>query len=83
MKTILSQSTVRPEEWDIQSSPTTVWHNYGVEEIAKDDETSYKYKTDKMTMQEYNLLLVKKLQEQQTVINTLLLKEAEREGLVI
>ena len=90
MITLLSQSDVKPMEWDIKSSPTTVWHNYDMEEITQDGEKLYKYKTDKMSHQEYNLYLVEKLQQQQTtitkqqdVINTLLLKELKREGAII
>ena len=90
MTTITSQSNTKPIEWDIKSSPTTVWHNYSVEEITQDGEKSYKYKTDKMTHQEYNLYLVEKLQqqqatitEQQDVINTILLDNLKREGAIL
>ena len=68
MTTIISKSDIKPAEWDIASSPTTVYHNYDIQEIKNEDGTvEYRYKTDKMTHQEYSLQLVRTLQEQKQI----------------
>ena len=38
MKTVKSQSTTRPPEWDTESSPEVVYHNFDVEEVAQTEE---------------------------------------------
>ena len=68
MTTYISKSTVKPIEWDITSSPTTVYHNYNVKEIeVKNDlengigRIEYEYTTDKMTQQGYNVYVTNKI----------------------
>jgi len=73
MQTYKSQSNTRPLEWDITSSPTTVYHNYSVVESEKEGEISYEYAVDKMTHQEYNIHLQRQITTQQTIIDEILL----------
>ena len=73
MQTIKSQSTVKPIEWNISSSPTTVYHNYNVTEKQIDDGSVYEYDTDKMSQQEYSIYITERLNRQDEVIETLTL----------
>ena len=73
MQTIKSQSTVKPIEWDVKSSPTTVYHNYNVTEKQTDDGSVYEYDTDKMSQQEYSIYITERLNRQDKVIETLTL----------
>lgn len=56
MKTLISQSTVRPPEWDTTSSSTTVYHNYNIVEVPGDEDTPtmFNYDQDVYTREEYN-----------------------------
>ena len=73
MTTMKSQSNVKPVEWDILSSPTTVYHNYNIEEKQIDDGVIYEYETDKMTQQEYIIFITERLNRQQEAIDALTL----------
>jgi len=72
MQTIKSQSNERPQEWDITSSGTMVYHNYNVIEVEKEGVISYEYDVDKMTHQEYNIQLQYQIDKQKEVIDQLL-----------
>jgi len=73
MTTMKSQSNVKPVEWDILSSPTTVYYNYNIEEKQIDDGVIYEYDTDKMTQQEYIIFITERLNRQQEAIDALTL----------
>ena len=73
MTTMKSQSNVKPVEWDILSSPTTVYHNYNVVEKQIDESVIYEYDTDKMTQQEYIIFITERLNRQQEAIDALTL----------
>lgn len=78
MKIFTSRSKERPVEWDIQSSPTTVYHNYNVfKKVDADGTDFFEYTTGKMTHQEYNLTLVKRIEEQQAIIDSLVVANLE------
>jgi len=55
VKTYKSASTQRPPEWDTDSSPDSVYHNYNVVEVPATDESPlmYEYDVDKYTRVEY------------------------------
>lgn len=55
MKSIKSQSAVAPLEWDIESSPDEVYHNYNVVEVAATDTdpAMYHYDVDVYSRAEY------------------------------
>lgn len=57
MKTYRSESTVRPVEWDTESSKTTVYHNQFIDEYEKDGTTFYSYNVTEYTKEEYNTYL--------------------------
>ena len=73
MQTIKSQSSIKPIEWDVESSPTTVYHNYNVVEKQIDEGIIYEYDTDKMSQQEYSIYITERLNRQDEVIETLTL----------
>lgn len=73
MQTIKSQSSIKPIEWDVESSPTTVYHNYNVTEKQTDEGIIYEYDTDKMSQQEYSVYITERLNRQDEVIETLTL----------
>lgn len=73
MTTMKSQSNVKPVEWDILSSPTTVYHNYNIIEKQIDDGAVYEYDTDKMSQQEYSVYITERLNRQDEVIESLTL----------
>ena len=84
MKTYSSQSTIKPVEWDVTSSPTAVYHNYNVKVTTNDDGTTmYIYDVDKMTFQEYTLWLSNTVQEQQELIDTLVFDKLTAEGAIL
>jgi hypothetical protein len=43
MRTYKSQSTIRPQEWDVASSSTTVYHNKNITKSEKDGKIVYEY----------------------------------------
>lgn len=55
MKEYKSQSTVIPLEWDTESSPTTVYHNFNVIEIMEiqDFPQMYEYDVEEYTRAAY------------------------------
>lgn len=57
MESYKSESNEMPIEWDIMSSPTTVFHNYNVVKSVRDELDVYSFDVEKMTHQEYNLRL--------------------------
>lgn len=59
MNVLQSQSTVRPLEWDTESSPTTVYHNTEIETqpATADTPQMYNYRQEAYTMQEYAQLM--------------------------
>ena len=73
MTTMKSQSNVKPVEWDVYSSQTTVYHNYNIIEKQIDDGSVYEYDTDKMSQQEYSIYITERLNRQDEVIETLTL----------
>lgn len=62
MKSYIEHSDGPLPEWDVRSSPTTVYHRRNMREVTDaDGRTTYEYDTDKMTQQEYNLQLQEQL----------------------
>ena len=57
MKTYVSESTVRPVEWDTESSKTTVYHNTLINEEEKEGVVIYRYNVTEYTKEEYNQYL--------------------------
>lgn len=55
MKKYPSESTVKPPEWDKNSSPTVVYHNVDIVEVpaAEDKPKMYSYTVEEYTRTEY------------------------------
>lgn len=55
MTTIRSESTVKPVEWDLISSPNVIYHNYNVVELSPTEDLPmrYAYDVDVYTLSEY------------------------------
>lgn len=66
MKTYKSSSTQRPPEWDRNSSPTRVYHNFNVEEVPATEDTPvmYRYDVEEYTPEEYMTVQDKRIEEQ-------------------
>lgn len=58
MITYKSQSTDTPNEWDLESSKTTVYHNYNITNQEKDGVIMYDYDVNEYTRQEYESMIV-------------------------
>ena len=53
MKTYKSSSMIIPKEWDIESCPTLVYHNFNVVENETEEGIVYSYDVEEYTSKEY------------------------------
>ena len=76
MKTYKSMSAIVPNEWEVDSSRTCVYHNYNVLVIppTEDSPEMYEYTVDEYTKEEHHSY---KLQEQNGVNKMLMIALAE------
>lgn len=58
MKKYKSQSTIMPNEWDLDSSETCVYHNYSITTQENDGVTMYNYEVDEYTRREYDSMVL-------------------------
>lgn len=82
MQTFKSQSDVKPPEWDLTSSPTTVYHNYDVETKTDENGTHFEYMVDKMDFQECGIILlgqIAKLSEENKLQNKAIIAIMDKE----
>ena len=58
MQIIKSESTDRPAAWDVTTSPSTVYHNFNVEEVPATDDTParFVYDQEQYTRAEYDAM---------------------------
>ena len=53
MKHIVTQSPIRPLEWDTESSSAVVYHNYNIKEVTVEEAQVYEFDMDVLTREEY------------------------------
>lgn len=64
MRTIRAESTVRPPEIDYTSSPDTVYVSKNIATEEREGQTYYLYDKDVYSKDEYETLMLRKLQEE-------------------
>lgn len=59
----MTESTVKPIEWDFESSPTTIYHNTNVVELPATETRPimYQYDQEQFTHQEYEMYKLQQL----------------------
>ena len=70
MKTYKSQSAIMPNEWDLDSSETCVYHNYNVLVIPPTEYSPemYEYTVDEYTKEEYHSYKLHKASEENEML---------------
>lgn len=58
MKKYKSQSAIMPNDWDLYSSETCVYHNYNIDSQDNDGVIMYFYDVEEYTRREYDSIIL-------------------------
>lgn len=84
------QGSIKPPEWDLDSSKVTIYHRTNIMEIQSEQGTIWEYNEEQMTTQDYAFYvqeqysqIQKENMELKTITNDLLLQNLKSEGAIL